>query len=305
MAIQYSFERYEKKYFLTPEQQALLLERLRERMTPDEYGAYTLCNIYYDTDDWRLIRASLAGGGYKEKLRVRSYGVPAADGNVFVELTRKCGGVVYKRRISVAAGMAEPLVLASAGLTPAPSCGPASREGGSASLDVSFGGGPAPASHMRGSSAPGASGLWTPDGASAGADVPALADCGQVGRELDWFERTYRAYPRVFIGYDRQALAGREDAGLRVTFDTNLRYRLDALDLRAGDYGAPLLPDGRILMEIKIPGVCPLWLSRSLSELDIRPASFSKYGACYREHILPKVFSHALHNNTKEALLSA
>ena len=285
MAIQYSFARYEKKYLLTPEQQALLLERLRERMTPDEYGAYTLCNIYYDTDDWRLIRASLAGGGYKEKLRVRSYGVPAADGSVFVELKRKCGGIVYKRRISVAAGTAEPLVLASAGLTPAPSCGPASRR--------------------CGSSAPGASGLWTPDGASAGADVPALADCGQVGRELDWFERTYRAYPRVFIGYDRQALAGREDAGLRVTFDTNLRYRLDALDLRAGDHGAPLLPDDRILMEIKLPGVCPLWLSRSLSELDIRPASFSKYGVCYREHILPKVFSSALHNHTKEALLSA
>lgn len=294
MAIQYSFARYEKKYFLTPEQQALLLERLRERMTPDEYGAYTLCNIYYDTDDWRLIRASLAGGGYKEKLRVRSYGVPAADGNVFVELKRKCGGIVYKRRISVAAGTAEPLVLASAGLTPASSCGPASREGGSAL-----------ASRRCGSSAPGASGLWTPDGASAGADVPALADCGQVGRELDWFERTYRAYPRVFIGYDRQALAGREEAGLRVTFDTNLRYRLDALDLRAGDHGAPLLPDDRILMEIKLPGVCPLWLSRSLSELDIRPASFSKYGACYREHILPKVFSSALHNHTKEALLSA
>lgn len=54
----------------------------------DEYGEYTIYNIYYDTDDWRLIRSSIDKPVYKEKLRVRSYGVPEEDGRVFVELKR-------------------------------------------------------------------------------------------------------------------------------------------------------------------------------------------------------------------------
>ena len=83
------FERYEKKYRLTAEQQRLILEGMRPYMKKDAYGAYTICNIYYDTDDWRLIRASLEKPVYKEKLRVRSYGVPEENGRVFVELKKK------------------------------------------------------------------------------------------------------------------------------------------------------------------------------------------------------------------------
>ena len=96
MAIQCCFERYEKKYCLTLSQQRFLLERMMPYMKKDEYGEYTICNIYYDTDDFRLIRASLEKPVYKEKLRVRSYGVPQADGRVFVELKKKFDGVVYK-----------------------------------------------------------------------------------------------------------------------------------------------------------------------------------------------------------------
>mgnify|MGYP000591061232 CR=1 FL=1 len=83
MAIQSCFERYEKKYCLTPSQQHFLLERMTPYMKKDAYGEYTICNIYYDTDDFRLICASLEKPIYKEKLRVRSYGVPDGDGKVF------------------------------------------------------------------------------------------------------------------------------------------------------------------------------------------------------------------------------
>ena len=89
MAIQCCFERYEKKYCLTLSQQRFLLERMTPYMKKDAYGEYTICNIYYDTDDYRLIRASLEKPVYKEKLRVRSYGVPQEDGKVFVELKKK------------------------------------------------------------------------------------------------------------------------------------------------------------------------------------------------------------------------
>ena len=90
--IQSCFERYEKKYMLTPDQQRFLLDGMRPYMQADDYGEYTICNVYYDTDDWQLVRASIEKPVYKEKLRVRSYGVPAADGSVFVELKKKYDG---------------------------------------------------------------------------------------------------------------------------------------------------------------------------------------------------------------------
>ena len=91
---QYSFARYEQKYFLTPQQQAALLECIAPHILRDVYGRYTICSLYYDTDDWRLIRASLEKPAYKEKLRVRSYGVPTDGGRVFVEIKKKYDGVV-------------------------------------------------------------------------------------------------------------------------------------------------------------------------------------------------------------------
>ena len=67
--IQNCFERYEKKYFLTPAGQKALLQIIAPYIKMDFYGKYTICNLYYDTPDWRLIRASLAKPVYKEKLR--------------------------------------------------------------------------------------------------------------------------------------------------------------------------------------------------------------------------------------------
>lgn len=108
--IQSCFERYEKKYMLTPAQLRVMLTGMKAHMVPDQYGKYTICNIYYDTPDWRLIRASLEKPVYKEKLRVRSYGVAAPEGKVFVEIKKKFDGVVYKRRITAPAPLVEPLL---------------------------------------------------------------------------------------------------------------------------------------------------------------------------------------------------
>ena len=108
--IQSCFKRYEKKYCLTLAQQQAILQEMQPYMKKDAYGQYTICNLYYDTDDWRLIRTSLEKPLYKEKLRVRSYGTPAPDGNVFVEIKKKYDGVVYKRRITARADEADFLV---------------------------------------------------------------------------------------------------------------------------------------------------------------------------------------------------
>ncbi|MGN1195806.1 MAG: polyphosphate polymerase domain-containing protein [Acutalibacteraceae bacterium] len=93
------FKRYEKKYLVSSSQKERLTQKMLEYMTPDEYGQSTICNIYFDTPDFRVIRTSLEKPTYKEKLRIRSYGVPEHESNVFVELKKKYKGVVYKRRI--------------------------------------------------------------------------------------------------------------------------------------------------------------------------------------------------------------
>ena len=99
MAYQKVFRRFEIKYMLTIEQKEKLLEVMHTYMELDKYGRTTIRNIYFDTDDYRLIRHSIEKPVYKEKLRVRSYQVAAPDREVFVELKKKYKKVVYKRRI--------------------------------------------------------------------------------------------------------------------------------------------------------------------------------------------------------------
>ena len=102
-----TFERVEKKYLLTKEQGAALLRGLAPHMGVDRYGRHTIENFYYDTKDYELIRASLDKPVYKEKIRMRSYGVPAIGDEVFVELKKKLDGVVYKRRTAMTLSEAE------------------------------------------------------------------------------------------------------------------------------------------------------------------------------------------------------
>ena len=99
--IRYCFRRYEKKYLLDLGQYSYMLKAMAPHMVADEHSRYTICNIYYDTEDYRLIRASLEKPVYKEKLRVRSYGAVRPGETVFVELKKKYKGVVYKRRVSL------------------------------------------------------------------------------------------------------------------------------------------------------------------------------------------------------------
>ena len=96
------FNRYEKKYLIDAKDFKWLLEKLKERMEPDKYNKdgrlYNISNIYYDTPDDALIRASIEKPVYKEKLRLRSYGVPGIYDEVFLEIKKKYNGMVNKRR---------------------------------------------------------------------------------------------------------------------------------------------------------------------------------------------------------------
>lgn len=101
MAYQTVFKRYELKYMLTLEQKARILEAMGPYMELDKYGRTTIRNLYFDTDNYRLIRHSIEKPAYKEKLRLRSYEKVGPDSAVFVELKKKFDSVVYKRRVSL------------------------------------------------------------------------------------------------------------------------------------------------------------------------------------------------------------
>ncbi|MCD7810786.1 MAG: polyphosphate polymerase domain-containing protein [Ruminococcus sp.] len=101
-----TFARKEVKFLLNIEQYENLMQEIPKYMNPDkfcvggkEYGVY---NIYYDTYDDFLIRESLSKPYYKEKIRLRSYFSPAKpDDIVFLEIKKKIGGIVAKRRVTM------------------------------------------------------------------------------------------------------------------------------------------------------------------------------------------------------------
>lgn len=118
MAFKEVFQRIEKKYLMDADQYAELRARLEGIAAVDKYGQTTILNIYYDTPSDLLIRRSLDKPVYKEKLRLRSYGVPETDGASFLEIKKKYKGVVYKRRVSAPYGEARDYLDARTGMLP-------------------------------------------------------------------------------------------------------------------------------------------------------------------------------------------
>ena len=96
------FNRVEHKYLLDAQTYEKVIKVMDEHMELDKYNSghkpYTITNIYYDTFDDYLIRKSLSKPEYKEKLRLRSYGVPTLDTKVFLEIKKKYAEIVNKRR---------------------------------------------------------------------------------------------------------------------------------------------------------------------------------------------------------------
>ncbi len=94
-------KRYEKKYFLTEAQYSRLLPLLKAHLHPDPYGSSEVFSLYYDTDDYAVIRSCLDYPQYKEKFRLRSYGPPGQKDLVFAELKKKYNGITCKCRVNL------------------------------------------------------------------------------------------------------------------------------------------------------------------------------------------------------------
>ncbi len=107
MSDQMIFKRYELKYLLTRAQRDFIQKEMEPYMVPDPHGKSTIQSLYFDTPDHLLVRRSMEHPLYKEKLRLRSYGVADGGTTVFVELKKKYDSVVYKRRVGMTEKEAE------------------------------------------------------------------------------------------------------------------------------------------------------------------------------------------------------
>lgn len=232
MKYQAVFQRTELKFLLTTEQKKKILEEMEPYMALDQYGRTTIRNIYFDTDDYRLIRRSIEKPVYKEKLRIRSYQKATPSSTVFVEVKKKYKSVVYKRRL------------------------PLTEE---AAMD------------------------WVTGKMQCREDT-------QISREIDYFLGFYKTlHPVVFLSYEREAYYCKDGGDFRVTFDDRIFCRQEELSLEADIWGTPLLPEGKVLMELKCAGGIPLWMIKVLSRERIYKTSFSKYGTAYQTIIFPKI----------------
>lgn len=94
-------KRVEMKYLLSQRQYEAFLPGLKEHMALDQYGITTIQSLYYDTNYNYLVRKSLEKPPFKEKVRLRSYGLNDDNRDVYLELKRKAKGIVYKRRVAL------------------------------------------------------------------------------------------------------------------------------------------------------------------------------------------------------------
>ena len=195
---------------------------------PDKYGESNICNIYFDTPNFRIIRNSIEKPVYKEKLRLRCYGTPDDQSKCFLEIKKKYKGIVYKRRIS------------------------SNYSDGYQYLTDKFD------------------------------NIPE----SQIKDEIEFFKKFYE-HPKekADIFYRRLAFYDKEDCNIRITFDRDIKYRFYDLDLKNGIFGKKLLPEDKVIMEIKTSGAVPLWIAKMLDELKVYPVPFSKYGNAYIQFI--------------------
>jgi len=114
----------------------------------------------------------------------------------------------------------------------------------------------------------------------------------QIANEIDYFRDYYgMLHPTVFLSYEREAYYANDGTDFRVTFDDNILCRQEDLSLASEAYGVSILPEGKVLMEIKCSGGIPLWMTAVLSKEKIYKTSFSKYGTAYKTLIFPQTNS--------------
>ena len=174
-----TFKRREEKYLLSSVQYKRLLNKIEPYIEKDKFFESNICNIYFDTKNYDLIKNSIEKPIYKEKVRLRSYQVPSLEDKVFFEIKKKYKGITNKRRIVITLKEFE---------------------------DYYY--------HHK------------------------IPNCNlQILKEIDYVLKTYQLKPALFLAYNRNSYYAKENKEFRLTFDFNLRFRMEDLDLNLGDAG--------------------------------------------------------------------
>ena len=219
------FQRVEEKYLLNEEQKEIFLKKIKTYIEKDKFYISNIHNIYFDDCNNDLIINSLEKPIFKDKYRIRSYGIPNIDDDVFFEIKTKYNGIVGKRRIKI-------------------------------KLKEYY-------EYIENNK----------------------KNNNQIFNEIDYYFRYYHLKPAIYIAYDRQSYIGVDNKNLRITFDSNLRSRRSNLYFKDEESLENYFSDNMYIMEIKTVGSMPLWLVRILSEMNIMPTSFSKYGKIYEKEM--------------------
>lgn len=108
-------------------------------------------------------------------------------------------------------------------------------------------------------------------------------------KEIKYLLKRYSLKPKVYLSYNRETWIWKNDLDFRITFDTNIKYRLNEVDLIKGDFGEYVLNDEMVLMELKSINNLPIEFVKVLSKIEAYPISFSKIGTVYKNIILPQL----------------
>ena len=230
----FNFQRVEKKFWLTNFQYQEIMQTIEKHTEADSHGQGTLYNLYFDTEDYLLIRRSIGRPKFKEKLRIRSYSPFAADSLVFAEVKRKVEGIGYKRRCVLPF---EERVKIMTGL---------------------------PVENMN-----------------------------IQAREICLLGRRYGLEPKILLSYRRQAFYGKDNRDLRITFDSDIKFRQVGRDLSKTQI-QKLPCKGDYLMEVKSGKGLPRWFLSETERLKIYQSPFSKVGRRYETILNNKNFKEAL-----------
>ena len=88
----------------------------------------------------------------------------------------------------------------------------------------------------------------------------------------------YQLAPAVIVRYNRQAFIGSiYDAGMRVTFDTNLTFQVHPLHLHERRAALRFMPADHVILEIKVNDRMPHWLTELIALHNLKLFRISKY----------------------------
>jgi SPX domain protein involved in polyphosphate accumulation len=102
----------------------------------------------------------------------------------------------------------------------------------------------------------------------------------QVAAEVQYMVNAMHLGPTCITAYDRKAfLGGLYSAGLRITFDTDVRYRVHGLTVNQDSENHLIIPPDWCIMEIKANNAVPDWVTSLISRHNCQLRRVSKYCA--------------------------